>query len=44
VELESGKVIVANLSSLLLTQTDAPSYDDEVYVCWSENSQVVLTS
>jgi putrescine transport system ATP-binding protein len=44
VALESGKVIVANLSSLLLSQADAPSYDDEVYVCWSENSQVVLTS
>ena len=44
VQLESGKVIVSNLSSLMLSRDDAPSYDDEVYVSWSETSQVVLTS
>jgi putrescine transport system ATP-binding protein len=44
VQLANGKVIVANLSSLVLSSDEAPSYDDEVYVCWNESSQVVLTS
>ena len=44
VALENGKMIVANLSSLVLSLDDAPSYDEEVYVCWGESSQVVLTS
>ena len=44
VQLDNGKVIVANLSSLVLSSDDAPSYDDEVYASWGESSQVVLTS
>ncbi|MBV8046908.1 MAG: polyamine ABC transporter ATP-binding protein [Paludibacterium sp.] len=44
VQLENGKVIVANLSSLVLSSDDAPSYDDEVWASWNESSQVVLTS
>jgi putrescine transport system ATP-binding protein len=44
VQLENGKVIVANLSSLVLSSDDAPSYDDEVYASWGESSQVVLIS
>jgi putrescine transport system ATP-binding protein len=44
VQLENGKVIVANLSSLVLSSDEAPSYDDEVWASWNESSQVVLTS
>lgn len=44
IALDSGKVIIANLSSLVLSSDEAPSYDDEVYASWSESSQVVLTS
>jgi putrescine transport system ATP-binding protein len=44
VALENGKVVLANLSSLMLSLDDAPSYDEEVYVSWGDSSQVVLTS
>ncbi|BEV70598.1 ABC transporter ATP-binding protein [Paludibacterium sp. B53371] len=44
VQLANGKIILANLSSLVLAGGDAPSYDDEVYASWGESSQVVLTS
>jgi putrescine transport system ATP-binding protein len=44
VALGNGKVVLANLSSLMLCADDAPSYDDEVYVSWAASSQVVLTS
>nr|WP_028535302.1 polyamine ABC transporter ATP-binding protein [Paludibacterium yongneupense] len=44
VELESGMRVMANLSSLLLTEIEAPAYGDEVFVSWSESSPVVLTS
>jgi putrescine transport system ATP-binding protein len=44
VALANGKVVLANLSSLMLCADDAPSYDDEVYVSWAASSQVVLTS
>jgi putrescine transport system ATP-binding protein len=44
VELESGMRVMANLSSLLLTEIDAPAYGDEVFVSWSETSPVVLTA
>jgi putrescine transport system ATP-binding protein len=44
VALESGKVIVANLSSMMMGLNDAPGYDEEVFVSWSESCQVVLTS
>jgi len=43
VKLASGKIVVANVSSLMLTKMDAaPAYGDEVYVSWSASSGVVL--
>jgi len=44
VTLESGKTVVANLSSLALGELDSPTFDDEVYVRWSASAGVVLTS
>ncbi|WJF92069.1 polyamine ABC transporter ATP-binding protein [Paraburkholderia bonniea] len=43
VRLESGKTIVANLSSTLLMNDGAPVWNDEVFVFWSPQSAVVLT-
>jgi len=43
VALENGKVVVANVPSLVLLQGDAPSYGDEVFVSWASNCGVVLT-
>ncbi|CAM2144210.1 putrescine ABC transporter ATP binding subunit [Pararobbsia alpina] len=43
VKLDSGKVVVANLSSSRLMQQGAPAYGDEVYVTWSASSGTVLT-
>ncbi len=42
--LESGKTVVANVSSLALTEIDSPTWEDEVYVRWSASAGVVLTS
>ncbi|WP_044042022.1 ABC transporter ATP-binding protein [Caballeronia insecticola] len=44
VTLDSGKVVVANVSSLALGEIDSPTFDDEVYVRWSASAGVVLTS
>jgi putrescine transport system ATP-binding protein len=44
VTLDSGKVVVANLSSLAIGEIDSPTFDDEVYVRWSASAGVVLTS
>ncbi|WP_248322183.1 ABC transporter ATP-binding protein [Caballeronia sp. Sq4a] len=44
VTLESGKTVVANLSSLAIGEIESPTFDDEVYVRWSASAGVVLTS
>ena len=44
VKLDSGKVIIANLSSLQLESDEAPGYGDEVHASWNESGMVVLTS
>ncbi|KDR31823.1 transporter [Caballeronia grimmiae] len=44
VMLESGKTVVANVTSLALGEIDSPTLDDEVYVRWSAQAGVVLTS
>ncbi len=44
VELDSGKTVVANVSSLALSEIDSPSWGDEVYVRWSASAGVVLTA
>jgi putrescine transport system ATP-binding protein len=44
VKLDSGKTVIANMSSLALSEIDSPTWDDEVYVRWSASAGVVLTS
>ena len=44
VKLDSGKTVVANVSSLALGEIDPPTWDDEVYVRWSASAGVVLTA
>jgi putrescine transport system ATP-binding protein len=44
VKLDSGKTVIANVSSLALSEIDSPTWDDEVYVRWSASAGVVLTS
>jgi putrescine transport system ATP-binding protein len=44
VKLEAGKTVIANVSSLALTEIDTPTWGDEVYVRWSASAGVVLTS
>jgi putrescine transport system ATP-binding protein len=44
VKLDSGKVVVANLSSLAIGQIDSPTWDDEVFVRWTASAGVVLTA
>jgi putrescine transport system ATP-binding protein len=44
VKLESGKTVVANVSSLALMEIETPTWGDEVYVRWSASAGVVLTS
>jgi putrescine transport system ATP-binding protein len=44
VKLDSGKTVVASVSSLALGEIDSPTWDDEVYVRWSASAGVVLTS
>ena len=43
IELDSGKVIEANLSALTALE-DAPGIDDEVYITWGADSGTVLPS
>jgi len=44
VKLGSGKTVVANVTSLALSEIDPPTWGDEVYVRWSASAGVVLTS
>ncbi|MCG5073647.1 ABC transporter ATP-binding protein [Paraburkholderia tagetis] len=44
VKLDSGKTVIANMSSLALSEIDSPGWEDEVYVRWSASAGVVLTS
>ncbi|SAL39077.1 putrescine ABC transporter ATP-binding protein [Caballeronia sordidicola] len=44
VKLDSGKVVLANLSSLTAGELESPTWDDEVYVRWSASAGVVLTA
>ncbi|GGP26435.1 ABC transporter ATP-binding protein [Silvimonas amylolytica] len=43
VQLESGKVVMANVSTLMFDETEPPGYDAEVYVSWGPTAGVVLT-
>ncbi len=44
VRLVSGKLVEASVPAPQLAQTDAPGVNDEVYVSWSNDSAMVLTS
>ena len=44
VKLDAGKTVIANVSSLAITELDTPSLGDEIYVRWSATAGVVLTS
>ncbi|NYT65786.1 polyamine ABC transporter ATP-binding protein [Alcaligenaceae bacterium] len=44
IRLDAGQVIEATMPSSVLTQADAPGLDDEVFVTWSNDSALVLTS
>ncbi|RQH07971.1 ABC transporter ATP-binding protein [Paraburkholderia dinghuensis] len=44
VKLDSGKTVVANVSSLAISEIESPAFGDEVYVRWSASAGVVLTS
>ncbi|WP_418939694.1 ABC transporter ATP-binding protein [Paraburkholderia bryophila] len=44
VKLEAGKTVIANVTSLALSEIDTPTWGDEVYVRWSASAGVVLTS
>jgi len=44
VKLDSGKTVVANVSSLAISEIESPGFGDEVYVRWSASAGVVLTS
>ncbi|WP_323118687.1 ABC transporter ATP-binding protein [Burkholderia alba] len=44
VKLDSGKVVIANVSSLAIADMDSPGWGDEIYVRWSAAAGVVLTS
>jgi len=44
VRLDSGKTVIANVSSLAISELEAPSLGDEIYVRWSASAGVVLTS
>ncbi len=44
VKLDGGKAVIANVTSLALTEIDPPTWGDEVYVRWSASAGVVLTS
>ncbi|MCC8405459.1 polyamine ABC transporter ATP-binding protein [Paraburkholderia sp. MMS20-SJTN17] len=44
VKLDGGKTVIANVTSLALTEIEPPTWGDEVYVRWSASAGVVLTS
>ncbi len=44
VKLDSGKTVIANATSLALSEIDTPGWNDEIYVRWSATAGVVLTS
>ena len=44
VKLDSGKTVMANVSSLALTEIESPTWGDEIYVRWSASAGVVLTA
>ncbi len=44
VRLDSGKTVIANVSSLAISELEAPALGDEIYVRWSASAGVVLTS
>ncbi|AJX30854.1 ABC transporter ATP-binding protein [Burkholderia oklahomensis] len=44
VKLDSGKIVIANVSSLAIADLDSPGWGDEIYVRWSAAAGVVLTS
>ena len=44
VQLDSGKTVVANVSSLALSEIESPTWGDEIYVRWSASAGVVLTA
>ncbi|MEX3932809.1 ABC transporter ATP-binding protein [Paraburkholderia phymatum] len=44
VKLDAGKTVIANVSSLALSEIETPTWGDEVYVRWSASAGVVLTS
>ncbi|MGU7780680.1 ABC transporter ATP-binding protein [Burkholderia sp. PU8-34] len=44
VRLDSGKVVIANVSSLAISELETPALGDEIYVRWSASAGVVLTS
>ncbi|HIC7213028.1 ABC transporter ATP-binding protein [Burkholderia stabilis] len=44
VKLDAGKTVIANVSSLAITELDTPALGDEIYVRWSATAGVVLTS
>jgi putrescine transport system ATP-binding protein len=44
IKLDSGKVVIANVSSLALSEIESPDLNDEIYVRWSASAGVVLTA
>ena len=44
VKLDSGKTVIANVTSLALSEIDTPTWGDEIYVRWSASAGVVLTA
>ena len=44
VTLDSGKTVIANVSSLALSEIESPTWGDEIYVRWTASSGVVLTA
>ncbi|HDR8998936.1 TPA: polyamine ABC transporter ATP-binding protein [Burkholderia vietnamiensis] len=44
VKLDAGKTVIANVSSLAISELETPALGDEIYVRWSATAGVVLTS
>jgi putrescine transport system ATP-binding protein len=44
VKLDAGKTVIANVSSLALSEIESPTLGDEIYVRWSASAGVVLTA
>ncbi|RQR55646.1 polyamine ABC transporter ATP-binding protein [Burkholderia sp. Bp9125] len=44
VKLNAGKTVIANVSSLAISELETPALGDEIYVRWSASAGVVLTS